>query len=199
MKETDYIKTWLKKNLSDERYSHSLGTADTAKKLAKYYGLDSVKAYIAGLIHDCAKNMDNSNLLKLIKDEIKTGFDSCELKNPKVYHAIAAPYIAQKEFEIEDCEILKAIRLHTIGSVDMTLFDKIIFLADKIEPNTRDSEYTKPLYDAIEQTEGIKGLDLALFVCYCSTIKSLVKRRLYICPLTIDVYNNLLENLGESV
>lgn len=195
MKTTDYIKAWLRKNLSDERYSHSLGSADAALMLAKQYGIDSEKAYLAGLVHDCAKNTDNNKLLDLIKNEIKTGFDECELKNPKVYHAIAAPYIAKKEFEIEDDEILNAIRLHTIGSVDMTLFDKIIFLADKIEQNTRPENYTKPLYDTLKHYEGLKGLNMALYICYSETIKSLVQRKLFICPVTIDVYNKLQQEL----
>lgn len=194
MKKTDYIKAWLKKNLSEERYLHSLGSAEAALKLAKCYDIDSDKAYLAGLVHDCAKNLDNNILLDLIKNEIKEGFELCELKNPKVYHAIAAPYIAKKEFEIEDSEILSAIRKHTIGSLDMKLFDKIIFLADKIEKNTRDSEYTKPIYEILENNKGIKTLNEALFYCYSETIKSLVKRKLYICPITIDVYNQFLEN-----
>ena len=196
MKTIDYIKTWLKKYLSEERYIHSLSTADTALKLAKYYNLDSKKAYLAGLIHDCAKNTDNDTLLNIIKNEIKIGFEACELKNPKVYHSIAAPYIAKKEFDIDDPEILNAIRRHTIGSIDMTLFDKIIFLADKIEPETREADYIKPFYEIIEQNEGIKGLDMALYRCYSLTIKSLIDRNLFICPITIDVYNQLQENLG---
>ena len=196
MKTTDYIKKWLKKNLSEERYIHSLSVADTAKKLAQYYDLDADRAYLAGLVHDCAKNMDNNKLLDLIENEIKTGFHPCELKNPKVYHSIAAPYVAKKEFEINDNEILNAIRRHTLGAIDMTLFDKIIFLADKIEPDTREESYIKPFYDILEENEGIKGLDLALYRCYSLTIKSLVDRNLYICPVTIDVYNQLQENIG---
>ena len=196
MKTTDYIKNWLKNNLSDERYSHSLGSAQAAQKLAKYYDLDSNKAYLAGLIHDCAKNLPNNELLEIIKNQIKTGFLECELKNPKVYHAIVAPYIAKKEFEIGDSEILNAIRKHTIGAVNMTLFEKIIFLADKIETNTRDEEYTKPLYDCIENNQGLAGLNMALFKCYKETIKSLVERKLFICPVTIDVYNELQEQIG---
>ena len=78
----------------------------------------------------------------------------------------------------------------------MTLFDKIIFLADKIEPDTREESYIKPFYDILEENEGIKGLDLALYRCYSLTIKSLVDRNLYICPVTIDVYNQLQENIG---
>lgn len=199
MKTIDYINNWLKKNLSDERYLHSLGCAQSAKSLAKKYNLDEEKAYLAGLVHDCAKNMKNDKLLELIKNEIKTGFDETEIKNPKTYHAIVAPYLAKKEFEIEDNEILRAIRLHTIGSIDMTLFDKIIFLSDKIEPNTRDKDYSSKLTKYLDEYEGEKGLNMALLVCYIETIKSLVERKLYICPITIDVYNMLLDGLIEEV
>lgn len=193
MKNTDYIKTWLAKNLSDKRYSHSLGSADCAKKLAKMYNLDEDKAYLAGLVHDCAKNFSDEELIKIIRNDVKTGFDESELKNPKTFHAIAGAYIAKKEFEIDDIEILSAIRNHTIGQVNMSLFDKIIFLADKIEANQRDKEYSDEIWEIIKSHEGVLGLDTALFRCFCETIKSLVKRKLYICPTTIDVYNELQE------
>ena len=79
----------------------------------------------------------------------------------------------------------------------MSLFEKIIFLADKIEPNSRDEKYTKKLWKTIEENKGTIGLDLALLRCFCETIKSLVKRKLYICPATIDVYNELISRVGE--
>jgi len=197
LKNTDYIEKWLTLKLSAKRYSHSLGTAECAKKLAKLYSLDEEKAYLAGLIHDCAKNLADDELLKIIKNDVKTGFDETELKNPKTYHAIAGSYIAKKEFEIEDSEIISAIRNHTIGRVDMTTFEKIIFLADKIEPNQRDEEYSKKIWDVIEKYDGVLGLDTALFKCFSVTIKSLVERKLYICPKTIDVYNSLQEKCAE--
>lgn len=197
MKTQEYILKWLKENLSAKRFDHSLGCAQTAQRLAQIYNLDVQKAYLAGLIHDCAKNFNDEKLLEIINNEIKTGFLNSELKNPKTYHAIVGAYFAKKEFEIEDEEIINAIRNHTIGAVDMTLFDKIIFLADKIEPNTRDEKYSKKLWKIIEKNKGIIGLDLALLKCFCETIKSLVKRKLYICPTTIDVYNKLEESVGE--
>ncbi len=197
MKNTDYIINWLEKNLSAKRYSHSLGVAKTSLELAKMYNQDENKAYIAGLIHDCAKNFDDNELLKIIKTKIQSGYLECELKNPKVYHAIAGVYIAKNEFEIDDDEILNAIRNHTTGSPDMTTLDKIIFLADKIEPNTRDEKYSKKIRKLLEKNKGIIGLDLALLKCSCETIKSLIKRKLFICPATIDVYNALQESVGE--
>ena len=197
MKSETYIKNWLEENLSTKRFNHSLGCAQTAKKLAQIFNLDEEKAYLTGLIHDCAKNFDSEKLLEIIRNEIKVGFSESELKNPKTFHAIVGAHLAKKEFEIEDNEIIQAIRNHTIGAVDMTLFDKIIFLADKIEPNSRDEKYTKKLWKIIENNKGIIGLDLALLKCFCETVKSLIKRKLYICANTIDVYNKLQESVGE--
>lgn len=197
MKTTDYIKTRLKQNLSDKRFSHSIGSADCAKKLAKLYNLDENKAYLAGLVHDCAKNFDDDKLFKIIKNEIKSGFDESELKNPKTYHAIVGAYLIQKEFEIDDPEIISAVRNHTIGKTDMTLFDKIIFLADKIEENERDKEYSKKIWNIINKNKGTTGINVALLKCFSETIKSLVERKLYICPTTIDVYNQLQENFSK--
>ena len=197
MKTIDYIKTWLEEKLSSKRYHHSLGCAQAAQQLAKLYNQDENKAYLAGLIHDCAKNFDDAYLLDLIKNEIKTGFEPSELKNPKTYHAIVGAYFAKKEFEIDDEEIINAIRCHTIGKTNMTIFEKIIFLADKIESNTRDEKYTKRVWKLIEKNKGVIGLDLALLKCFCETIKKLVSKRLYICDNTIDVYNELQQHVGE--
>lgn len=197
MKTTDYIQNWLKENLSDKRYIHSLSCAKCAAEFAKYYNQNEAKAYLAGLVHDCAKNYTTEDLIDIVQNKVKTGFDKTELKNPKTYHAIAGVYVAKKEFEIDDPEILQAIRYHTIGSVHMTLFDKIIYLADKIEPETRDKDFSRKLKNLIKKHKGTIGLDLAILKTYCETIKSLVKRNLYICPITIDVYNNLQEKVGE--
>ena len=175
--------------MTEERYQHSLGTANCAKELAKKFGLDEEKAYFTGLIHDCAKCFANSTL----KDLMCKCEDLCdgETTNSKTFHAPAGSILAQEEFKINDREIISAIRWHTLGKLDMTDFEKIIFLADKMETNTRPSEIVKPLEKALE--EG--GLNKALLVCYGNTIKSLVDRNLRICTATVDIYNKLLSNL----
>lgn len=181
-------KKWLKENLSDERFRHSLGTAECAEKLAEKYGLDKERAYFCGLIHDCAKCLP--------KDELKSIICECtdlcdgELMNAKTYHAPAGAILAKKQFCVEDAEILSAIRWHTLGKEDMSIFEKIIFLADKIEAETRPNEWTKPIIAALEEENGINK---ALLICYGNTIKSLVDRNLKICKTTIDIYNKLLE------
>lgn len=186
MKSTDYINNWLKDNLSDERYIHTLGTAECAKDLAQKFNLNSDKAYTAGLLHDCAKCFSNEKLLEIIKANLQV--EESEMQNYKTLHAPVSAYIAEKEFEVEDTEILSAIRWHTLGKLDMTDFEKIVFIADKIEPNTRDKEYSDKIRTLLNEDN---GLNKALLKCYKETIKSLVKRNLKICLLTIEIYNKL--------
>lgn len=177
---------WLKENLSEKRYIHSLGTAECARNLAIKFNLDSEKAYMAGLLHDCAKCFPNEKLLEIIENNLHV--EKVELMNYKTLHAPVSAYIAQKDFGVDDSEILSAIRWHTLGKIDMTDFEKIIFLADKIEPKTRDKDYLEEVRNYLDEDN---GLNKAMLKCYKETIKSLVKRDLKICPVTIDIYNNL--------
>ena len=139
-------------------------------------------------MHDCAKCFDNDKLLEIIRENLD--IDENELMNYKTLHAPVSAYCANNDFGICDDEILSAIRWHTLGNKDMTDFDKIIFLADKIEPNSRDLEYRNKILDILKEEN---GLNKALLVCYKETIKSLVKRELKICPITIEIYNKLLD------
>lgn len=184
----DYTKIleWLKNNLNEKRYIHTLGTADCAKELAKQFKLNQDKAYLAGLLHDCAKCFPNEKLLDIIHKHLDV--EECEMLNYKTLHAPVSAYIAETEFKITDKEILSAIRWHTLGKLDMTDFEKIVFIADKIEPNTRDKEYSAKIRDLLSEEN---GLNKALLKCYKETIKSLVKRDLKICLLTIKIYNKL--------
>lgn len=184
----DYTKIleWLKNNLNEKRYIHTLGTADCAKELAKQFKLNQDKAYLAGLLHDCAKCFPNEKLLDIIHKPLDV--EECEMLNYKTLHAPVSAYIAETEFKITDKEILSAIRWHTLGKLDMTDFEKIVFIADKIEPNTRDEEYSAKIRNLLSEEN---GLNKALLKCYKETIKSLVKRDLKICLLTIKIYNKL--------
>ena len=184
-------KNWLKANLNDERYRHSLGTAECAKNLAKKYGLDEEKAYFCGLIHDCAKCLPKDEL----KQMIRACHDLCEgeADNYKTLHAPAGAILAKKEFGVCDDEILSSIRWHTLGKEGMTDFEKIIFLADKIEQETRPSEWAEPIRKVLDEDN---GLNKALLICYGNTIKSLVDRNLKICSTTINLYNKLLEEVS---
>lgn len=184
--------SWLKGNVDEERLLHSLGCAQCAAELAQKFGLDEKKAYVAGLLHDCAKCLDNTHMLEIAQNlELEEG----ERSNPKVIHAPVSAYLAKTEFGIDDEEILSAIRIHTIGKLNMSLFEKVIFLADKIEPNTRDLDFRDKILMFLNDENGLEnGLNKALFICYKETIKSLVTRNLKICQTTIDIYNDMLSN-----
>ena len=182
------INNWLKENLNDERYIHSLGTMECAVELANMFGLDATKAKVAGLLHDCAKCFSNDKLLSIIEEKIKD-VEKSELMNYKTLHAPVSAYISNELFGLKDAEILSAIRWHTLGHVEMSDFEKIIFLADKIEPNTRPREYREEILHLLKEEN---GLNKALLKCFRETIKSLIRRNLAICHITIDVYNDLL-------
>lgn len=182
---------WLKSNLSEKRYQHSLGTAECARNLAIKYRLDDEKAYLAGLLHDCAKCFPNEKLLSIIDEHLEV--EEIERMNYKTLHAPVSAYIAEKTFGVTDKEILSSIRWHTLGKVNMTTFEKIVFLADKIEERTRENWYAQPIRALLLEQN---GLDKAILQCYRQTIKSLVDRDLKICPLTIDIYNHYEDELS---
>lgn len=190
--EIDDIKKWLEENLNEERYIHTLGVAEACVELAEMFNFDKEKAILAGLLHDAAKCFSNEKLLEIIKQDIPD-VNQCELVNYKTLHAPVSAYLARTQFGVDDDEIICAIRWHTLGRVDMTDFDKIVFLADKIEARTRDIEF-RNLCLGLLKTEN--GLNKAMYQCFEATIKSLVDRKLAICHITIDVYNQLLQNIS---
>ena len=188
---TQEIENWLKDNLVEERYIHSLGVMEAAVELARMFNLDEEKARLAGLLHDAAKCFPNEKLLEIIKEHIPEVHE-CELLNYKTLHAPVSAYLAKTKFNVTNVEILDAIRWHTLGRCGMSDFEKIIFLADKIEARTRDLTFRNECMELLKENN---GLDKALFKCFEATIKSLVDRRLAICHITIDVYNELLEKI----
>ena len=183
---------WLKKHLDTERFEHSIGVAETASELAEMFNLDKERAYTAGLLHDCAKKFSKDEMLKIMES---LPIEECEMINPKTYHAPVGAYIAKTEFGIKDEEILSSIRWHTLGKLNMTDFEKVIFIADKIEPRTRPQMYIDAIRPKLFEEN---GLDMALLECYKGTIKSLADRNLKICISTIEIYNELLKKYEKN-
>ena len=122
------IKTWLRENLTREKYCHSLGTMVCAAELAKMFNADVKKAETAGLLHDCAKNIPNEKMLEMVKTYNIDVYKN-EINTPKILHAPLSAYIAKNEFGVQDEEILSAIRFHTIAKKEMSLLEKIIYIA----------------------------------------------------------------------
>lgn len=176
----------LKGALSEKRFMHSIGCAHCAIELAQKFGLDEKKAYVAGLLHDCAKCFEADKMQKIAS---QMQLDEEEANNFKIVHAPVSAYVAKNEYGVSDEEILSSIRWHTLGHVNMSDFEKIIFLADKIESNTRNTDYRNKILKILDEEN---GLNKAILTCYKETIKSLVERNLKINQTTIDIYNSML-------
>lgn len=127
------IKKKLKKTQDKERYEHTKGVMYTAGCLAMAHGYDVDKAMLAGLLHDCAKCIPNEDKLTLCREH-HILVTPIEAENPFLLHAKLGALLAEIEYDISDPEILHAIKVHTTGEPDMNTLDKIIYIADYIEP-----------------------------------------------------------------
>lgn len=127
------IKEKLRHKLGIGRFEHTMGVAYTASCLAMRYGCDPEDAELGGLLHDCAKQYDNETLLKKCEKH-HLPISDAEKKNPSLLHAKLGAYLAEKKYDVDNPEILNAIRYHTTGRPCMTLMEKIIYVADYIEP-----------------------------------------------------------------
>ena len=134
--EREEMLIYLKKKLTPKRYVHSIGVEYTAANMAFVHGEDVQRARIAGLLHDCAKCIPVEDKLK---KAIKFGIpvSDSERDNPDLLHGKLGAYYAAKKCGVSDAGILSAISFHTTGKPEMTLLEKIIFVADYIEPNRR--------------------------------------------------------------
>lgn len=124
----------LKKALDKERFEHTLGVMYTASCLAMAHGVDMEDARLAGLLHDCAKCIPNDEKIALCeKNQIL--ITPIEYENPSLLHAKLGALLAEKEYEVTNPDILHAISVHTTGEPNMSMLDKVVYIADYIEPN----------------------------------------------------------------
>ncbi len=144
----------LKKTLDAQRYRHTLGVAETAKKMARRFGEDEERAELAGLLHDCAKCMTLEQMQKAAKGET---VDEIMRESKALMHAVAGMCVARDVYGVTDSKVLSAIRWHTTGRAGMTNLEKIIYLADVIEPNRKPFPGIEPL-----RTLAKKNLDEAM-------------------------------------
>lgn len=136
MSDREYYKK-LRKKVKDvmtkSRYEHTLGVEFTAASLAMRYEVDIEKAELAGLLHDCAKCIDSEDTLDECK-KYNIELTDVEKRNPFLIHSKLGAVHAKKLYGVDDEDIISAIRFHTTGKPDMTMLEKIIFIADYIEP-----------------------------------------------------------------
>ncbi|MBD5543000.1 MAG: HD domain-containing protein [Lachnospiraceae bacterium] len=179
------IDRYLRKTLDKKRYTHTLGVANTAACLAMRYSSDVNKAYLAGLLHDNAKCISTKKKMAICQ-KAGLSISKIEEKNPELLHSKVGSYLAKQKFHIEDSDILNAICYHTTGRPNMSLLEKIIFVADYMEPNRK----IIPGLDQI-RSMAFQNLDNALLLILENTLSYIKKkdRETDIDPMTQKTYD----------
>lgn len=170
-----------KANMDAKRFAHCVRVSQTARKLAKLNHFNEDKAALAGFVHDYAKQIPVATYRKVIKQE---DFDQDLLNwNRAIWHGIVGTYFIRRDLKITDPQILQAVRRHTTGDIEMTTLDKIVFMADFIEPGRS--------FPGVEEARKITYADLNQGVAYqlAHTLLYLVKQRSKIYPRTLEAYN----------
>ena len=142
------IKSVLKSRMNEHRYAHSLNVAKRAVVLAEKNGADAEKARFAGLIHDICKGISNEEQLEIIKSA-GIELDEDTQKSPALWHSIAGAIYCEHELGVTDKDVLNAVRYHTSGRGNMSMLEKVVYMADLTseERNYPDAEYTRNLTD----------------------------------------------------
>lgn len=175
----------VKKQITEKRYQHTLGVEKTALELVAQYGANPIQASLAAIFHDYAKFRPLEEMKKVILTE---KMDQRLLQfHHELWHAPVGAYLVEKEAGIDDQEILRAIRYHTTGRRNMSLLEKIIYLADYIEPG-RD-------FPGVDEVREIAKTDLnqALLKAVKNTITFLVSREQMVFPDSLEMYHDLLK------
>lgn len=178
----------VKEQMTDHRFQHTLGVAATAAELANRYGADPLKADTAGLLHDFCKFWDKERMKSIILESPVIPSDLLHY-DKELWHAPVGAAVVREQLGIEDSDVLDAITYHTSGRPGMSLFEKILWLADYIEPGRQ--------FPGVEVVREMaqQDLNLALVQALGNTITFLVKQKKRIYPLTLETYNDLVQNL----
>ncbi len=176
------LKKKMKKNMDRFRYQHTLGVGYTSAALAMRYGADIDDAFTAGLLHDCAKCIPTEEKFSLCE---KHGIEltDTEKANPALIHAKLGAYLAEHKYGIDNKDLTEAIRTHTTGEPDMSLMQKIIFMADYIEPG-RDQAANLPEIRELAFTD----IDAAVEHTLYDTLNYLNSKTAAIDPNTRETY-----------
>lgn len=185
------IRKSMEKELDARRYEHTLGVAYTAAALAMCYDIDPIMAETAGLLHDCAKCLSDDKKISVCRKN-NMEINSVESRNPYLLHAKAGYCIAKSKFNIDDQDILNAILNHTTGRPGMSRLEKIIYIADYIEPSRKQA----PNLPDVRKL-AFRDLDQALLKILSDILRYLESGDGEIDPLTKETYNyysDLLQN-----
>jgi len=183
------IEKTLKGMLPERRLKHSLNVSKCAVKLSEIYECDKEKAEIAGLVHDCAKYFTDEQIEDSIK-RFNVELDPLEVNNIALSHSVIGSYVVVDIFNIKDKEIINAIKYHTTGKENMSLLEKIIYMADLIE-----EDRNFPRVEELRELTYSGKLEEALLLSFNNTIKFVIDNNQLIHPRTIKARNYILEEL----
>ncbi|EGO64443.1 bis(5'-nucleosyl)-tetraphosphatase (symmetrical) YqeK [Acetonema longum] len=185
MIEWEEIENNLRKTLSGHRFQHSVGVSVTAEDLAKRFGADPVQARLAGLLHDCARDMSNNHLLQSA-ETFGIVVDTVLRRVPELLHAPVGAQLVRERYKISDPAVCQAIARHTVGAKDMSVLDMVIYLADCIEPG-RD-------FLGVHELRRLAAVDLwaAMVKAYDQSIIYIIQQGGLVHPATIEGRNALL-------
>ena len=174
----------LETRLTPKRYKHSLNVMERAVELARIHGADTDKAELAGLVHDIEKNTTPKILLQTIETSGILLSDA-DLFSPQLWHATAGFLYARDVLHIADPDVLNAIRYHTTGRADMSLLEKVVYLADL---TSADREYSD-----VREMRNLADVDLdaAMFYDMQYIIGDLVKHGKLLHPDTLACYHQI--------
>ena len=184
------IKKKLETKLSPKRFIHSANVSDTAVLLAQRYGEDTGKAALAGLLHDCARDVKADEAIRLC-DIYGIKVDFISRMQPELLHGRLGEKLANLEYGVDDPQVLRAISIHSMGSPGMDLLSKIIFVADYIEPAR-----TFPGAEVMRE-EAFVNLDRTVLSAVDSTIKYVMGKGRFLHIDTIDTRNWILMELKK--
>ncbi len=180
--ELQHIRRIMSEKLAPKRFEHTLGVSYTAAALAMAHGADISSAQMAGLLHDCAKRFPENVLIKKCEDHgIKLSED--ELLSPAVIHAIYGAYLTEHKYGIADRDVVNAVRYHTTGRAGMSKLEKIVYIADYIEPTRDLSKQLQKL-----RSLAFKDLDETMSAMLDSTIGYLDLKKRHVA---VDTYKAL--------
>lgn len=188
-------KAEVEQRVKAKRYKHILGVADTAEILASTYGVDVEKARLAGLLHDWDKGMRDGEIRQRAIDlGILEEVGPWVVEHmPEVLHGPTAAAALKREFpEIPD-DVLHAIKCHTTGALEMSDLDKVLYVADAIEPNRQFAEA-----DAMRDLVGKVDLDELFYQVYKFWTFALIRNDVVLHPDTIEIWNSIAKGKSKA-
>ncbi len=187
--DTDLMLQQVKQRMPEKRYIHVLGVVESAIELARQYGVSEEKARVAAILHDVAKYADRDWMREIIQSE------EMDLRllafHHELWHAPVGAFVAVEEFGIEDEEVLDAIRFHTTGRAGMSDLEKVVYIADMIEPSRK--------FPGVEQLRGQKlhGLDRLMESAIRQSINFLTKKNQPVYPDSLECLAHFEQQKGN--